>query len=186
MDGKVLPGTVFPVRGVIGSEGSFFGYTIGRLRRIGYFRRYGRGIDDFALSEGTAGQTGAEQQRQNQPGQLLGSGFFGHINLKTLAQDIHHTRGVTHDHDAGNQQCQKAAPAENNAGRGQVGGKAVLKTVTKSFLVTFHMDGRFMQIGQRFFGKKDGGSFHDLPSAPEVLASVSTRLTGSTRTTACG
>ena len=71
MDGKVLPGTVFPVRGVIGSEGSFFGYTIGRLRRIGYFRRHGRGIDDFTLSDGTAGQTGAEQKRQNKYSQLL-------------------------------------------------------------------------------------------------------------------
>ena len=71
MDGKVLPGTVFPVRGVIGSEGSFFGYTIGRLRRIGYFRRHGRGIDGFTLSDGAAGQTGAEQKRQNKYSQLL-------------------------------------------------------------------------------------------------------------------
>ena len=188
MDGKVLPGTVFPVRCVIGSEGSFFGYTIGRLRRIGYFRRHGRGIDGFTLSDGAAGQTGAEQKRQNKYSQLLRCVFGGQLNLlKTLTKDIHHARGVTHDHDAGNQQCQKAASTENNAGRGQAGGgKVVLKTVPKSFLVTFHVEGRLMQIGQRFFGEKDGGSFHDRASAPEVLASVSTLLTESTRTTACG
>ena len=91
MDGKVLPGTVFPVRGVIGSEGSFFGYTIGRLRRIGYFRRHGRWIDGFTLSDG--------------------------------------------------------ASTKNDAGRGQVGGgKAVLKTFPKSFLITSHVDGSLTQI----------------------------------------
>ena len=166
--------------------------VVGGSRSVDDIRRHGRGIDDFALSGGAAGQTGTEQQRQHQPGQLPGSGFLGHVHLKALAQDIHHARGVAHDHDAGNQQCQKTASAENNTGRGQVGGgKAVLKTVPKSFLVTFRVDfarrgRRHAQIEQRFFGKKDGGSFHDLPSAPEVLASVSTRLTGSTRTTACG
>ena len=148
MDGKVLPGTVFPVRCVMGYElsRSLVG-AVGGSRSVDDIRRHGRGIDDFALSDGAAGQTGAEQQRQNQPCQLLGSGFFGHINLKTLAQDIHHARGVAHDHDAGNQQCQKAASTENNAGRGQVGGgKAVLKTVPKSFLITFHVDGSLTQI----------------------------------------
>ena len=66
MDGKVLPGTVFPVRGVIGSEGSFFGYTIGRLRRIGYFRRYGRGSDDFTLFSGASCKADSEGQRKQQ------------------------------------------------------------------------------------------------------------------------
>ena len=148
MDGKVLPGTVFPVRCVIGSEGSFFGYTIGRLRRIGYFRRHGRGIDGFTLSDGAAGQTGAEQKRQNKYSQLLRCVFWGQLNLlKTLTKDIHHARGVTHDHDAGNQQCQDTASTENDAGRGQVGGgKAVLKTFPKSFLITFHVDGSLTQI----------------------------------------
>ena len=64
VDGKILPGTVFPVRGVIGSEGSFFGYTIGRLRRIGYFRRHGREIDDFTLFSGAATQDDAGQKQQ--------------------------------------------------------------------------------------------------------------------------
>ena len=67
--------------------------------------------------------------------------------MKTLTKDVHHARGVTHDHDAGNQQCQDTASTKNDAGRGQVGGgKAVLKTVTKSFLITSYVDGSLMQI----------------------------------------
>ena len=106
------------------------------------------GIDGFTLSDGTAGQTGAEQKRQNKYSQFLRCVFGGQINLlKTLTKDIHHARGVTHDHDAGNQQCQKAASTKNDAGRGQVGGgKSVLKTFPKSFLITFHVDGSLTQI----------------------------------------
>ena len=149
MDGKVLPGTVFPVRCVMGYElsRSLVG-AVGGSRSVDDIRRHGRGIDGFTLSDGTAGQTGAEQKRQNKYSQFLRCVFGGQINLlKTLTKDIHHARGVTHDHDAGNQQCQKAASTKNDAGRGQVGGgKSVLKTFPKSFLITFHVDGSLTQI----------------------------------------
>ena len=185
---KGLFRVVFSVRGVMRHK--FFCSLVGLVggsRSVDNFRRHGRGIDDFALFSGAAAQTGTEQKRQNQRGQFLRSGLFGHVNLKTLTKDSHHARGMAHDHDAGNQQCQKAASAEDDAGCGQIGGgKAVLKAVPKAFLITFHVEGRLMQIGQRLFGNEEGGSFHERPSSLEVLASVSTRLTASTRSTACG
>ena len=97
MHDKGLPGGIFLIGGVMGSEGPLFGCAVGRLRRIDHFRRHRRGIDDFTLFSGAARHDDAVEKQQE-------------------------TR----------------------------------KT------------------------------FHDRPSSPEVFASVSTRLTGSTRTTACG
>ena len=122
--------------------------AVGGSRSVDDIRRHRRGIDGFTLSDGTAGQTGAEQKRQNKYSQFLRCVFGGQVNLlKTLTKDIHHARGVTHDHDAGNQQCQDTASTKNDAGRGQVGGgKAFLKTFPKTFLITFQVDGNLTQI----------------------------------------
>ena len=95
---------------------------------------------------------------------------------------------MAHDNRAGENQGKCSAAEQQQAGRGQVrSGKAVLKAL----LVAFHMERRLRQrfrfkhqLRKRHFFNGHQCFFHDRPS--RVLASVSTRLTGSTRTTPCG